>query len=492
MTIYEWNDEENSWVEVLPEKLAEGDVLINEANFPDEPFRSYVVNNIDTSKDGILSKDEADEITKYLYKVMYSSDDEYDRIYYGTYNGRTMEICREHIKDGIITRVEKHSYDDSARLVLYEIVEDNIVINQYKYEYKDDGSVEILISEKTDNDYKTTKNVINKNGIIVYKKETCTDSSGKKITAINTYNESGTLLKSENYGDEKLEYLFEKTFYENGKLKQKREYSVVQESEKEYLSVYDELGRNILVEDKIDGITIAKQEYNYFEDGGTEYLYFRKTDAYDYYYESVKNDQETCIFESKKYSYPDEKSKLEENTYDDKGHLIKSELYYDDELRSRTEYTYKDDVLIYNKTYFHMENTTNETETTYDENGEIVNQYKKENVSGNITVDEIYFEGSNKIRKISELSEQSDGNETLKSVKTKIYYEENYSIERENIQYSVLAEYTLDSHVWFDSAGKNHKRHDVYTYPDGTDYEIYFVYDGEWVLTSDYEYFSQY
>lgn len=43
---------------------AEGDVDINETNFPDENFRAYVSENCDTSKDGKLSADEIAAVTR--------------------------------------------------------------------------------------------------------------------------------------------------------------------------------------------------------------------------------------------------------------------------------------------------------------------------------------------------------------------------------------------------------------------------------------------
>ena len=61
--------EENMEVEVLESKegiqnieRAAGDVVINEANFPDSTFRNYISRNFDTNNNGILSSAEIDQI----------------------------------------------------------------------------------------------------------------------------------------------------------------------------------------------------------------------------------------------------------------------------------------------------------------------------------------------------------------------------------------------------------------------------------------------
>lgn len=45
-------------------KAASDDVAINEASFPDEYFRTYVLTHIDTNKDQILQREEAEAVTK--------------------------------------------------------------------------------------------------------------------------------------------------------------------------------------------------------------------------------------------------------------------------------------------------------------------------------------------------------------------------------------------------------------------------------------------
>lgn len=47
----------------LPVKAVEGDVEINEENFPDEIFRTYVDEYFDTTDDGILTADEIAAVT---------------------------------------------------------------------------------------------------------------------------------------------------------------------------------------------------------------------------------------------------------------------------------------------------------------------------------------------------------------------------------------------------------------------------------------------
>ena len=43
--------------------FADGDVAIDETNFPDNNFRSYVSENFDTDGDGALSEDERNDVT---------------------------------------------------------------------------------------------------------------------------------------------------------------------------------------------------------------------------------------------------------------------------------------------------------------------------------------------------------------------------------------------------------------------------------------------
>lgn len=50
-------------------------ILINETNFPDPLFRSYVQENFDTNKDGVLSKPEADAVTKIEVDKDYDAPD---------------------------------------------------------------------------------------------------------------------------------------------------------------------------------------------------------------------------------------------------------------------------------------------------------------------------------------------------------------------------------------------------------------------------------
>lgn len=51
----------------ISSQAAEGDVEINETNFPDEYFRSYVNENLDSNSNGVLSKEEIESVTEIEY-----------------------------------------------------------------------------------------------------------------------------------------------------------------------------------------------------------------------------------------------------------------------------------------------------------------------------------------------------------------------------------------------------------------------------------------
>ena len=54
---------------------AEGDVAINETNFPDSNFRDYVSKNFDADNNGFLSQSECDNVEKINISQSFDTED---------------------------------------------------------------------------------------------------------------------------------------------------------------------------------------------------------------------------------------------------------------------------------------------------------------------------------------------------------------------------------------------------------------------------------
>ncbi len=389
-------------------------------------------------------------IDNYFKGIAEVENREYREI--NTYELKKEEIFKEGIEN---IPIREKSYNESGELIQEKVMEYEKVGEDYQIKETKviDYENEIKSEEKIYDRYKKIKQKIEyyhfENNLITQVNEKVYNELEEVVKEkISDYTALGTILREEDYirstPEEKEVYLKEeKIYYENGGLKEKREYenykwisedgsyeegiqslpireksydelgNLVREKEMEYedLGYYGivneiketkviDYENEIKLEEKIyDRYKKIKQktEYHHFENNLVKPV---NEKVYNELGEVVKEKISNyttlgIILKEENYakSNPEEKAiyLTEEKIYDGYGELKKSISYENNKLMSEREYGGEDNKYFNQKNY--RENGTIESEGTFNLEDEKHGKWKEYDINGNLKLEETYKDG---------------------------------------------------------------------------------------------------